>query len=161
MAYQTIMASTPDELARRLSGLVQGKRNLIQGRDLGPNPASAPNNMYKHPVSGLTLIFGTPAGTVTFSGDLTANQIVDEINTALGSDVARLYKVGQNGQMVLALWDDTTPVVLLHTGTANTYFGFSTTASDPSLTQTPIAASDIVSIVCESLSRQYVAFIET
>jgi hypothetical protein len=159
MSYAVIKADTPEELARRLNGMVLGKRNLIVGKDTRPNPSAAPNAMYKHPVAGLTLNFTTPVGTVTFSDNLTAKQIVDEINAALGPNVARLYKIGPNGQMVLALWDDATPVVLLHTGTANAYLGFATTAADPQLTQVAVAPTDIVSVVCESLSRQYVAFI--
>jgi hypothetical protein len=161
MTYSVLKADTSEELARRLNGIVLGKTNLIAGRDMGPNPSAAPNNMYKHPVSGLTLELSTPAVTVTFSGDLTARQIVDEINAAAGSTVGHLYKVGPNGQMVLALWDDAIPVALDSTGTANAYFGFSVTPGDSTLVQSPVTRTNIVSISVENLSRQYVALIHT
>jgi len=161
MSYAIIKAGTAEELARRLNGMVLGKRNLIVGRDTGPNPPAGPNNLYRHPVAGLQLVFSTPALTVTFSANLTCNQIVDEINTAAATTLARLHKTGPNGEMVLALWNDTTPITLLHTGSANSYFGFPTAVADPLLVQTPVAKTDIVTILAENLSRQYVAIIDT
>jgi hypothetical protein len=161
MTYSILKADTAEELTRKLNGMVLGKRNLIVGPDTSPNPSAAPNNLYKHPVSGLTLIFTAPVLTVTFLSDLTSKQIVDAINTAAAATIARLRKVGLNGEMVLALWDDTTPITLSHTGTANDYFGFSTVLSDPALVQTPVTHTNILSIIVENLSRQYVAFIHT
>ncbi len=161
MALQVIKAPSPEALARALNGVVLSKKNLIQGRDVRPNPSTTPGeDFYRHPVNGLTLIFATPAGTVTFSGNLTWKEIIDEINTALSADVAHGFKTDPNGGMVLALWDDTTPVTLLDTGTANSYFGFSTTAGDDDLEQTPVAAGDIISIHPDPLSKQWIAFID-
>lgn len=153
-----IKASDADKLTRLINGIIVGKRNLVVGRDQSPNPAAAPNNLYKHPVSGLTLVFTTPIATCTFSDDLDFKEIVAEINAAAGSEVAHMYKFDDNGAQVLVLWNDTTPVVLGEGGTANTYFGFSTTAADPSLAQSPIDPVDIIEIVVEPLSRKYVCF---
>lgn len=151
-------ADTAANMTRLLNGLVLGKRNLVMGRDQSVTPAVAPNNLFKHPVAGLTLIFTTPGGTVTFSGNLDLNEIVSEINVAFSGEYAHLYKMDSNGGMVLALWNDTTPVVLADTGTANSYFGFSTTVSDTNLVQAPIDPLDLIEIVIEPLSRQYVTF---
>lgn len=158
MAIQVIKAATPELLARLLNGAVWGKKNLIQGRDVRPNPSG--DDLFRHPVSGLTLIFTAPAGTVTFSDDLTWKEIIAEINTELAGVIAHGFKVDPNGGMVLALWDDATPVVLAETGTANAYFGFSTTAADPDLTQSVVDPADIINIHPDSLSKQWIAFID-
>ena len=156
MPISVLKAPDAERMARVLNGLVLGRTNLSRGKDPGP----ANGALYKHPVSGKTLIFTTPAAlTVTFASDRTMSEIVSDINTAAGKVIAHLYKTGDNGEQNLALWDDTTPVKLSHTGTANPYLGFSVTAADPSLTQNVIAPTDIIEIVCEPLSRQYVAFI--
>lgn len=152
-------ASDAAQLARELNGYVNSKRNLNNGKDRSPNPA-VPGQLYKHPVNGLTLVFSTPGTTVTFAANLDMYEIVSEINTQVTSDVAHLSKTGPNGEMTLILYDDAAPVTLSHTGTANSYFGFSTTSSDPGLAQTVTLAEDIISIVVENLSRQYVAFID-
>lgn len=163
MSYSIIKAGTPEELARELGGYVNSKTNLNRGRDPGrTTPATAlDKSLYKHPVDGLTLIFSTPAGTVTFSDNLSLFDIVEEINTALGSDVAHLQKRGPNGETVLFLWDDTTPVVLDEAGTANPYFGFPTTAAHPGLTQVAVDPTKIVDVLVDNFSRQYVALITT
>ena len=158
MAFKIMKAPTAEQLARQLNGLVVGKTDLVRGRDQSPNPAAAPNNLYKHPIGGLTLVFNTPAVTVTFSADLDFKEIVDEINTAAGVDIAYLYKINGGPGMVLAFWDDTTPVDLDDTGTANSYFGFSTTAGDATLVQTPIASTDVHNIMIDFTGRQYIAF---
>lgn len=153
-----IKASDADKLTRLINGIIVSKRGLVVGRDQSPSPAAAPNNLYKHPVSGLTLEFTTPLATVTFSGDLDFKEIVAEINTQAGADVAHMYKFDDNGQQILVLWNDTTPVVLGEAGTANPYFGFSTDAGDADLVQNPIDPADITAIVVEPLSRKYVCF---
>lgn len=154
-------ASSAEAMTRQLNGIITGKRDLVRGRDQSGNPPAAPNNLFKHPVDGLTLIFTTPGFTVTFSADLHLKDIVDEINTAAGTDIAYLYKVDANGGMVLAFWDDTTPVVMLHTGTANAYFGFSVTAADPDLTQTPVDPTKIKSMIMDPNNRQFITFYTT
>jgi len=158
MTISFIKAKDPEQLSRLLNGLVSSKTNLSVGRDQGP--LAVTGDLYKHPVGGLTLNFATPAGTVTFSANLDLHHIVSEINAAVGSVVAHLMKSDDNGGQVLVLWNDTTPVVLLETGTANSYFGFSTTTADPKLTQSPTNPTDIIEILIEPLSRQYVAFIQ-
>lgn len=159
MAIKFIKSSTAEGMARLLNGLILGKRNLILGRDQRPNPAAAPNDLYKHPVNGLTLIFTTPAVTVTFVGDLDSKQIIAALNASgLGTGKAHLWKTDSNGGMVLSFWDDTTPMVMSHTGTANSYFGFSTTAADPDLTQTVVNPTNIKSMLIDLQSRQYVTF---
>lgn len=155
-ALKFIKSATAEGLTRLINGLIKGKRNLVLGKDQTPTPAAAPHNLYKHPVAGLTLEFTTPAGTVTFSDNLDCNEIIAEINALSGAG-AHLYKVDDNGGMVLALWDDTTPVVLKATGTANGYFGFPTSAS-ALLTQTAVAPANIKSIIVDVLSRQFIAF---
>lgn len=161
MAFSIIKASSPELLIRFLNGLVISKRDLtLAGKDQRPNPAAAPNNLYKHPVEGLTLIFTTPAATVTFSADLDFKEILAEIEGTAGMEgKGHLLKTDPNGGMVLTFWDDTTPVVMSHTGTANAYFGFSTTAADPHLTQTATAVADVHNISTDPLSRQWIAFI--
>jgi hypothetical protein len=158
MAFKIMKAPTAEQLTRQLNGLVVGKTDLVRGKDQSPNPAAAPNNLYKHPIGGLTLVFNTPAVTVTFSGDLDFKQIISEVNTAAGVDIAYLYKVDGGPGMVLAFWDDTTPVDLDDTGTANSYFGFSTTAADPTLVQLPIPKADVHTILIDFAGRQYIAF---
>lgn len=158
MAFKIMKAPTAEQLARQLNGLVVGKTDLVRGKDQSPNPAAAPNNLYKHPIGGLTLVFNTPAVTVTFSADLDFKQIVSEINTAAGTNIAYLYKVDGGPGLVLAFWDDTTPVDLDDTGTANSYFGFSTTAGDPTLVQSPIPDTDVHNIMIDFTGRQYIAF---
>ncbi len=158
---QAISAATYTELLRLLNGVISSKRNLVVGRDINPNPDLPPNNLFKHPVDGLTLEFTSPAATVTFSADLDYKEIVDEINTQAGAEIAHLVRGGSNGELTLSLWDDTTPVVLKESGTANAYFGFSTTAADPDLTQTPIAPANIIAIDVEVLSRKWVCFYHT
>ncbi len=158
---KAISAATYTELLRLVNGIVSSKRNLVVGSDSRPNPAVAPNNLYKHPVDGLTLDFAVPAGTVTFPADLDYEEIVDEINTQLGTEVAHLVNDGSNGQLKLALWNDTTPITLADTGTANAFFGFSVTPADPSLVQTPIDPADIIAIDVEVLSRKWVCFYHT
>ena len=158
MAFKIMKAPTAEQLARQLNGLVIGKTDLVRGRDQSPNPAAAPNNLYRHPIGGLTLVFNTPAVTVTFSGDLNFRQIISEINTAAGVDIAYLYKSEIGPAMILAFWDDTTPVDLDDTGTANPYFGFSTTAGDATLVQSPIAAANVQTIMIDFTGRQYIAF---
>lgn len=157
MALQYIKADTAEHLTRAINGLVVGKTGLIRGRDQSPTPAVAPNNLYKHPVNGLTLIFTAPVGVVTFVGDRNYKEIIADIE-AVVAGVPHLWKIDANGGMVLALWHDTTPVTLSDAGTANDYFGFSTTPADPALVQTPIPPANIVSINVEPLSRQYVCF---
>ena len=159
MALKFIKASTAEEMTRRINGLITGKRNLIVGRDQRPNPAAAPNNLYKHPIDGLTLIFTTPVATVTFVGDLDSKEIIAALDASgLGTGKAHLWKTDPNGGMVLSFWDDTTPVVMSHTGTANAYFGFSTTPGDPDLTQSVINPANIKSMLIDFVSRQYVTF---
>ena len=158
---KSISAATHEELTRLINGIVSSKANLVVGKDISPNPAAAPDNLYKHPLSGKTLVFTSPAATVTFSADVDFKEIVDQINTQAGSVVAHLAKVTSTGGLYLVLWNDTTPVVLSDTGTANSYFGFSTTAADPDLTQTPIDPANIVAIVIEVQSRKYVCFYKT
>lgn len=159
-SFKTIIAGTVDELIRELNGFIRGGRDITsQGRDVRPNPdTTAGHNLYKHPVAGLTLVFSTPAATVTFSADLDWKGILDEINTQVGADVAYVLSTDGPGR-ILALWDDTTPVVLSHTGTANTYFGFSTTSGDARLTQTKYVNTDIFSVSPDLLSKQWVAVI--
>jgi hypothetical protein len=139
---KTLSATSAETLTRTLNGLVQGRRNLSQGIAVGPTASG----LYKHPVAGLTLNFSTPVATVTFVGDLDLKQIVAAINSQVGAVVAHLYQLERSGTFVLALWDDATPVTLLHTGTANSYFGFSTTADDASLVQSPVDSDNIKSI---------------
>lgn len=155
---KSMTASTQEELTRLINGLIKSKFNLVMGKDQRPNPAAAPDNLYKHPLNGKTLIFTAPAVTVTFSADVDFKEIVDQINTQAGSEVAHLLKETSNGGLLLVLWNDVTPVVLSETGTANAYFGFSTTAADPLLTQTPIDPTKIVSIVIELQGRKFVCF---
>lgn len=160
MAFSLIKAPTPELLTRYLNGLIVGKRDItLAGRDSRPNPAAAPNDLYKHPVNGLTLIFSVPAVTVTFSADLDFKQILSECNTALSGTKAHLLKTNPNGGMVLSFWDDTTPMTMLHTGTANSYFGFSTTSSDPDLVQTATPKASVPAIIMDPSSKQWVAFI--
>ena len=157
MAIKIIKSATAEGMARSLNGIISGKRDLIAGRDSSPNPAAAPNNLYKHPINGLTLIFTAPVGTVTFVGDRDYKQIIADI-VAVAPGVPHLWKVDANGGMVLAFWDDAAPVVLSHLGTANTYFGFSTTPADPDLTQTVINPANIKSMLIDVLSRQFITF---
>ncbi len=160
MAFSLIKAPNPELLARYLNGLVVSKRNLVVGRDQRPNPTAAPNDLYKHPVSGLTLIFTTPIATVTFSADLDFKQIIAEIEATVGmAGKAHLLKTDGNGGMVLAFWDDATPVVMANTGTANEYFGFSTTAADPDLTQTAVPKANVHSIQTDPLTKLWVAVV--
>lgn len=158
MAIKLLKADTAANMTRLLNGVVMGKRNLVMGRDQSVAPDAAPHNLYKHPVAGLTLEFAAPAKTVTFSANLDLNEIVAEINAELTVTGGHLFKMESNGGMVLALWYDASPVTLKDTGTANAYFGFSTVAADPDLVQTAVAATDILQILVEPLSRQYVTF---
>lgn len=160
MAFRIISAATHDLLVRQLNGMIKGKRVITVGRDTRPNPdVTAGHDLFKHPVSGLTLIFTTPAATVTFSGDLDFKDIIEEINTQAGAEVAHLLKTDTNGGSVLSLWNDTTPVTLGDDGTANTYFGFSSTPSDPLLVQESVPGTDVHTIVADPLSKRFVAFI--
>lgn len=158
MALKFIKAATAEGMARAINGIITGKRDLIAGRDQSPTPAAAPNNLYKHPVNGLTLIFTAPAGTVTFVGDRDYKQILADIAAVIGAGQAHLWKVDVNGGMVLSFWDDTTPMVLSHLGTANAYFGFATGAADPDLTQSVINPANIKSMLIDVLSRQFITF---
>jgi hypothetical protein len=158
MAIKFMKADTAANMTRLLNGVVMGKRNLVMGRDQSVAPTAAPHNLFKHPVAGLKLEFSAPVKTVTFSANLDLNEIVAEINTELTVTGAHLLKMDGNGGMVLALWNDASPMTLKDTGTANSYFGFSTTAADPDLVQTAVAPTDLLQIVVEPLSRQYVAF---
>lgn len=158
MAIKCIKSATAEGMVRSLNGMVLSKRNLVAGRDTRPNPSAAPNNLYKHPVNGLTLIFTVPVVTVTFAADLTSVQIVAAILAANAATGAHLWKVDANGGMVLALWNDAAPVTLADTGTANSYFGFSTTAADPDLVQTAINPANIKSMLIDVLSRQFITF---
>lgn len=160
-SFRFLSASTYAQLNRLLNGLVVSKRDLtLRGRDNRPNPDTTPgHDLFKHPVAGLTLIFTTPAATVTFSGNLDWKEILAEItavNPAIGPNIV---KTDPNGGGVLAFWNDTTPVVMLHTGTANSYFGFSTDAADPLLTQNPTPNTAVHTIIPDPLSKQWVAFI--
>lgn len=157
MALKFIKAATAEGMARAINGIITGKRDLVAGRDQSPTPAVAPNNLYKHPINGLTLIFTAPVGTVTFVGNRDYKQILADI-VAVVPGIAHLWKVDANGGMVLAFWDDTTPVVMSHLGTANAYFGFSTTVADPDLTQSVIPPANIKSMLIDVLSRQFVTF---
>ncbi len=91
-------ASSAEAMTRQLNGIVIGKTNLVRGRDDRGTPTVPPNNLYKHPVAGLTLIFTTPGFTVTFSDDLHCKAIVAEINAAAGSTIAYLYKTDANAE---------------------------------------------------------------
>lgn len=155
---KALSASTYTELLRLVNGIISSKANLVVGRDISPNPEAAPNNLYKHPLAGKTLVFSVPASTVTFSEDVDYKEVVSEINAHVGSVVAHLVNGGSNGQLQLALWNDSSPVTLADTGTANSYFGFSVTPGDPDLVQTPIAPANIISIGVEVLSRKWVCF---
>lgn len=160
-SFRLISAPTHAQIARLLNGLIVGKRDItLRGRDSRPNPdTTAGHDLFKHPVAGLTLIFTTPAATVTFSADLDWKEILAEItavNAAIGPNIV---KTDPNGGGVLAFWNDTTPVVMAHTGTANSYFGFSTTMADPALTQNPTPNTAVHSIIPDPLSKQWVAFI--
>lgn len=147
MSLKSITAATDTELTRAINGMVVGKTNLFVGRDKSPSPAAAPHNLYKWPTNGLTLIFATPAKTVTFVGDLDLHEILAAINTQVTSVVAYLRKTDGNGGQNLALYvDDGTPIVLSDTGTANALLGFSTTPADPRLTQHVIDPTKIISI---------------
>lgn len=161
MAFRVLKAGTIDLLLRQLNGLVVGKREItLSGRDVRPNPdTTSGHDLFKHPVSGLTLIFTTPVATVTFSADLDWKEILEEIE-AQAPGVAHLLKTNANGGSVLAFWDDTTPVVLSNLGTANPYFGFSTTGSDPDLTQTPVPAANVYTIQPDPLTKHWTAVID-
>lgn len=160
-SFRTLSAPTHELLSRYLNGLVVGKRELVlRGRDDRPNPSTvAGHDLYKHPVSGLTLIFTTPAVTVTFSANLDWKDIIGEIVAANPAIGPHLLKTDPNGGGVLAFWNDTTPVVLSHTGTANAYFGFPTTPGHVGLTQNPTPNTAVHSIHPDPLSKQWVAFI--
>ena len=97
-----------------LCGGIKGGRKLVLhtgGRVLG--------------LHGLTLVFSSPAATVTFadaSGEgLTLSDIIDQIVAA----VPTLSVSWRDGVINLILSTPTAAVVLDSTGTANTLFGFS------------------------------------
>lgn len=159
-AFRLISAPTHELLARYMNGLVRSKRIITLGRDVRPNPDTTPgHDLFKHPISGLTLVFSAPAATVTFTDDLDFKEIIEEINDQAGAEVAHLLKTDPNGGSMLVLWNDTSPVTLADTGTANEYFGFSTTASDPALVQAPVTGTEVHSIIPDPLSKQWIAFI--
>lgn len=161
MAFRKISAATVDELLRALNGMVVSKKDLtLRGQDNRPNPdTTAGHNLFKHPVNGLTLIFTVPAVTITFSDDLDWKEIMTEIEAA-APGIGHLLKTNPNGGSVLAFWDDTAPVTMLHTGTANPYFGFPTGAADPDLVQTAVPAADVYAIQNDPLSKQWYAIID-
>ena len=74
------------------SATAKGLEDILNGVVLlGPFPSTG------LPLGALTVVFNTPVQTVTFSGAagarLTLADIVDEINTAVGEDVAS-YRTG-------------------------------------------------------------------
>ena len=79
-------------------------------------------------LNGLTLIFSSPNGTVTFSDPTGAGLTLDNVITQINA-VHALSGIGVNWVdqcMGLFLSDKSAGVTLSKSGTANTYFGFST-----------------------------------
>lgn len=78
-----------------------------------------------HGLDGLTLIFVSPSGTVTFSdptgAGLTFAEIADQITTAIGT----LSVNWLDGSLHLVLTSPSAAVTVDKDGTANTVFGFS------------------------------------
>lgn len=149
---KVITASTREELERKTRGRILGKYILNVGRDINPSPAAAPNNLYKHPVDGLTLNWtGAAPNTVTFVGDLDFREIVAAINAV--EDVAHLEKVDANGGVVLSLYGEV-DAVQLSPGTANAYLGLpaGTTA------QGGMDAATIISITLDPSNRCWACF---
>jgi len=145
---KSITAPTHSELCRLVNGLITSTRVLNVGPDQNGSPVPS-NNLYKHPIAGLTLNWS--AGTYTFLSDLTFKEIVAALN--FGDDDWHLYKVDANGGLVLALWNDLTPVSI-EPGTANTYFGLPATSTD----QVAIPDNQIVTIDTDPVNRCWVCF---
>ena len=78
---------------------------------------------------GKTLIFTTPAVTVTFAD--AAGTGLSMVDIAAQIAAAATVKPKLRGQRVVAIWNSTDgqPCVLGSTGTANNLFGFSTTVA--------------------------------
>jgi hypothetical protein len=90
-------------------GIVSGKQ--MSGKLLG--------------LHGLTLIFGTPAGTVTFNDPTGEGLSVGDIKDQIVAVHATLTVQFYEGSLRIRDTDVSSAVVLDKDGTANAYFGFS------------------------------------
>lgn len=114
MALKTYEFDNVKDMERFLQGWISGGKNVVNGsgRIMG--------------LHNKTLIFTTPAGTVTFSdasGDgLTLKEVSDQITAAIAS----LSVSWKDGWISIHKTDMSDGVTLSKNGTANTAFGFST-----------------------------------
>jgi len=147
---------------RVYSAVPRGIEDILNATTvLGPYPAVG------LPVGGLTLVFTTPSQTVTFSGGsgdvLGLADIVDEINTAVGDDIATLRQQANRGttdpytDRYIALRLDS-GFELAETGTANSVFGFS--VADPTVNPGAVDRSRIVGFTQGATLGYYTLILE-
>ncbi len=155
MPYTTFKG-TIDECTDRLNGVLQ----------LGPY-----NKKTGLPVGGRTLIFTSPsATTVTFTGSVgdvrTIDQIIADFTAQLPAVGAKFrnYDYGPNQQLgqlgidpkVVLLLQADAGITITDAGTANAFFGLSTSAST---TRTIVAAADVVTFGPSAHADHYVLVI--
>lgn len=153
MTYRLLQAGTQKEMVDRLNGTIQAPGPLE-----AYIPAPTANPPVREPqfdLNGLTLVFTTPAVTVTFN-DQANPYSVQEMLTELVADVqavdsafeARVvlmdeYSQGSPPRVRLEMWTGTAAGLVLNlaTSTAAALLGFPTTGT---LSEAPIVSSTIV-----------------
>lgn len=112
MAFKVHTFATPNEVEFFLNGGVVGGKSVvgIGGKVLG--------------LHGTTLVFNSPAGTVTFSDATGAGLTYQQVKAAIEAVHATVTVSFDHGRIRLV--DSGGAVSLDKTGTANTIFGFST-----------------------------------
>ena len=114
MSHKFYKFGTIDEVEHFLNGGIRGSGSKLDGKVV-------------YGLHNLTLVFNTPAGTVTFSDASNAGLSLVDIKTQIETDVAALKVKFRDGHLWIIDDDVSGPVVLDATGTANTKFGFSDT----------------------------------
>lgn len=132
------------------------KGHIIGGVDLSRTPSA----LYLH---GKTLVFNTPAGTVTFAASPTAAQVpltMAEVKEQIEADVAGVTVRFNKGR--LEVWTTTPGAISLDaTGTANAMFGFDAAADTVGAVYGVPggAAPALVSIVPDTGSNSYLVVV--
>ena len=128
MSIRVHRFETSDDVEHFLNGGIVGGKEVVQaGRLLG--------------LHGLTLVFNTPSGTVTFDDPTGVGLTLADVKAQVQADVSTIKVTFKSYKIRFIQATPTAPVVLDATGTANSMFGFSDAVDATGIVFAPVGGT--------------------